>query len=200
MSTTDYQTLLQRAFEGDSRSLHTLIWNRVCPHCGNSPMNVSWPAAGIPREMMAACLICGWTSSPRVRLRQVPQFLLSQRFSLVKQAAAIRKLVRDAMIDNAEVESGPYRAAAHTSSAIVCTQTSLKSVLSTDEFERIKRMLPRQNRKSVTVKLTGSLSASSYLPRQPFAPFCEMTLADDSAPVKSGVDRQEWDESHDRSF
>ena len=198
MSPIDFQVLLQRYAGGDQHALQSLIWYRVCPSCGRSPLNVSWPAAGTHGEVMAACLLCGWTSSHGIRLRQIPQAMLAQRQLLFRQFQEIKDLIRVSILDGAAVEPGPYRVSARPQTRVVCNQQTLSAVLTNDEFERIKQLLPRYTAQYVTVKFSRTRAVPSYWPLHQFAPLCEMSVADDSAP--SRLDLVCQDGSHDTDF
>ena len=79
MTPADFQNLLRQAAHGDMGSCELLVQHHVCPHCGRSPLNVSWPPPGQPQAVLAACFLCGWTTPYGLRLRQIPQALLALR-------------------------------------------------------------------------------------------------------------------------
>ena len=174
----DFQQLLARADQGDQNARLILIQNYVCPDCGNGPLNLSYQSAGAGCEVMAACLFCAWTVSPRLRLRHVPQSLLARRNFFMRQATAIKELVRLSMLDGATVEPGPYRASVHSSEGVVCSQRALKAVLRADQFESLIRLLPRVNRQQVNVRLTQGCLPPRFNLLPPFTHVCEMRLAD----------------------
>lgn len=178
MTPADFQFHLRQASRGVMSSCELLVRHYVCPSCGRSPLNVSWPAASKPQEVMAACFLCGWTTSYELRLRLIPQCLLAHRQVLVRHADSIKQLVRDSILDGAVVEPGMYRVARDQRTCLRFTQATLKSILSKEEFERIEQMMPCRTENHVTVKFTGSSCTPYYQPLQPFAPFCEMKLAE----------------------
>jgi len=151
---------------------------------------------------MAACFLCGWTTPHGLRLRKIPQFLLAQRQTLVKHADNIKHLIRDSFLDGAVVEPGMYRVTTSQRTSVRFTRSALKSVLSKEEFDRIEQLMPRQTENQVTVKFTGSSCAPNYQPLHPFAPICEMKVADvdrvtftrSATPILPG------DGSHDDEF
>lgn len=174
----DFQQLLARADQGDQNARLMLIQNYVCPDCGNGPLNLHWQNAGAGWEAMAACLFCAWTVSPRLRLRHIPQSLLARRNFFMRQAAAIKELVRLSMLDGATVEPGPYRATVHLSERVACNQRTVKAVLPADRFESLIRLLPRVNRRQVNVRLTQGCLPPRFNLLPPFTHVCEMRLAD----------------------
>jgi len=174
----DFQQLLARADQGDQNARLMLIQNCVCPDCGNAPLNLNWQSPGAGLEVIAACLFCGWTVSPRLRLRHIPQSLLARRNFFIRQAKAIKELVRLSILDGATVEPGPYLATVHSSEGAVCSQGALKAVLPADRFESLIRLLPRVIRQQVNVRLTQGCLPPRFTLLPPFTHVCEMRLAD----------------------